>query len=190
MAGSGLSPRQQKWFASVRAGLERDTGRTLEAWVEIARQCPETRPRARSRWLKENHGLGQNRAAQVLQAAFPTGASWDEPQALRAALWSDPASAHILRAVERLACALPEVVVGQRKGFTAFSRQFQFAAIRPLRGGKAVLGLAIDPVADLRLEPAGREPWSERLKSKLVLAAASEADARLEALLAASWRLS
>jgi len=60
---TGLSPRQQKWFASVKASLERDTGKTLEEWIAIARTCPETKPRARAQWLKDNHGLGQNRAA-------------------------------------------------------------------------------------------------------------------------------
>jgi len=36
-----LSSRQRKWFASVREGLERDTGRTLDAW----RRSPGPLPR-------------------------------------------------------------------------------------------------------------------------------------------------
>lgn len=186
----GLSPRQQKWFASVKASLERDTGKTLEEWIEIAKACPETKPRARAQWLKDHHGLGQNRAAQVLSAAFPSGMGWDEPEKLRAALWTDPACADILAAVETLANALPDVVVGQRKTFTAFSREFQFAALKPAKGGKAVLGLAVGPDADPRLEPPKNEGWSERLKSKLTLGAAAEADAALAALLKASWERS
>ena len=39
-APSGLSPRQEEWFASGKASLERDTGKTLEEWVVIARTCP------------------------------------------------------------------------------------------------------------------------------------------------------
>ena len=46
-APSGLTPRQEKWFASVRASLERDTGKSLAEWVAIARKCPETKSRAR-----------------------------------------------------------------------------------------------------------------------------------------------
>src|SRR5436190_8587849 len=111
---TGLSPRQAKWFASVKASLERDTGKTLEEWVAIARTCPETKPRARTQWLKEHYGLGVNRAAQVLSAAFPSGMGWDEPEKLREALWTDRASKAILEAVEPLATALPGVVVGQR----------------------------------------------------------------------------
>ena len=41
---SGLTERQKKWFASVEASLERDTGKTLAQWVKIAKTCPETTP--------------------------------------------------------------------------------------------------------------------------------------------------
>lgn len=187
---AGLSPRQEKWFASVRASLERDTGKTLDAWVAIARTCPETRPRARAQWLKDNYGLGVNRAAQVLSAAFPSGEGWDDPETLRAALWADPAARTIFEAVAPLADALPDVVIGQRKGFTAFSRAFQFAAIRPLKGGRAALGLAVAADADPRLEPPKKEGWSERLKSKIVLESPAQADASIAALLKASWEKS
>jgi hypothetical protein len=186
---SGLSPRQQKWFASVQAGLERDTGKTLDQWVAIARTCPETRPRARSQWLKEHHGLGANRGAYVLSAAFPS-TGWEEPQALRAVLWTDPASAAILAAVEARASSLPAVVTGQRKAFTAFSREFQFAAVKPAKGGKALLGLAVEPAADPRLAPPSNESWSERLKSKLLLDSPAQVDASVAALLKQAWEKS
>lgn len=186
-APSGLTERQQKWFASVRASLERDTGKTLEEWVAIAQGCPESRPRARAQWLKTHHGLGQNRAAQVLSAAFPAEAGWSEPETLRAALWSDPTSAAILAAVEQAALALPEVVTGQRKQFTAFSRKVQFAAARPAKGGRLVLGLAVEADADPRLEAPRNEAWSERLHARLELASPAELDAALSALLRQAW---
>src|SRR5579872_3284482 len=103
----GLTERQQKWFASVRASLEQETGRTLEQWAEIARTCPETKHRARLQWLKAEHGLGQNRASVVLDAAFATDAGWSEPDALRAALWTDPASRRVFETLEMAATALP-----------------------------------------------------------------------------------
>jgi Domain of unknown function (DUF4287)/Domain of unknown function (DUF5655) len=187
---SGLTERQQKWFASVQASLERDTGKSIDEWVAIARTCPETKPRARTQWLKDHHGLGVNRAAHVLSVAFPSGMGWDEPAKLRQALWTDPASTAILEAVERAATALPAVVTGQRKGFTAFSREFQFASIKPVKGGKALLGLAVDPAADPRLEAPRNESWSERLKSKLLLDSPAQVDASVAALLKQSWERS
>ena len=188
---TGLTERQQKWFASVQASLERDTGKTIDEWVAIARTCPETRPKARADWLREHHGLGVNRAAHVLSVAFPSEMRWDEPDKLRAALWTDPAAAAILEAVEAaVAQTLTEVVTGQRKGFTAFSRKVQFASIRPLKGGTAVLGLAVTPDADPRLAEPKNEGWSERLKAKVVLGSPAEVDDRIRALLKQAWERS
>jgi hypothetical protein len=189
-APPGLTERQQKWFASVQASLERDTGKTLDEWVTIARTCPEARPKARAAWLREHHGLGVNRAAHVLSVAFPSDESWDQPEKLREKLWTDAASLKILEAVEAAVTPLPHVVTGQRKGFTAFSRKVQFAAVRPLKGGLAVLGLALTPDADPRLDPPRKEGWSERLKAKIVLDLPDQVDARMAELLRQAWERS
>lgn len=186
----GLTERQKKWFASVAAGLERDTGKSLDDWVKIARTCPETKPRARAQWLKEHHGLGANRAAQVLSAAFPSEDGWDNPDKLREALWADPASRAIFEAVEKAATTLPDVVLGQRKQFTAFSRKVQFASLRPVKGGKAMLGMAIEAAADPRLEAPKNEPWSERLHARLQLESPKQVDATVAALLKQAWERS
>ena len=189
-APSGLTPRQEKWFASVQASLERDTGKTLDEWVAIARTCPETRPRARTQWLKEHHGLGINRAAHVLSVAFPPEVGWDDADILRDALWTDPASRAIFEAVRKAAMALPEAIEGQRKAVTAFSRKVQFAAVRPVKGGTAMLGLAVEPSADPRLETPKNESWSERLKARMPLASPAAVDASVAALLKQAWERS
>ena len=183
-----LTPQQRKWFTSVREGLERETGKSLAEWVEIAKACPETGHRARLKWFKDTHGLLQNRASYVLGEAFPsTTPGWDEPAALRAALWTDPAQRVLFEAVEAAVKDFPDLVVGQRKGYSAWSRNYQFAAVRPVKGG-ARLGLAAAPDADPRLQPAKpNEGWSERLKSVLVLGAPGDVDAGVKALLKASW---
>ncbi|MBW8859024.1 MAG: DUF4287 domain-containing protein [Caulobacter sp.] len=186
-----LTERQKKWFASVQASLERDTGKSLDQWVEIVRRdCPETKPRARTRWLKDIHGLGVNRAAQILSAAFPEGPGWDDADALRAAVWADPASAAILTALEAAVADLDGLVTGQRKTFTAWSREFQFAAAKPVKGGTALLGLAVTPDASARLSAPKNESWSERLKAKIALASPAEVDDELKALLKAAWERS
>ena len=185
-----LTERQEKWFASVKAGLERDTGKTLDQWVAIAKTCPESKQRAQLAWFKATHGLGQNRAMQVLNAAFPSDEpGWDEPVALRAALWKDPASLAILDAVEARIVALPDVISGQRKGFSAWSRAFQFAALKPAKGGHALLGLAVSPDSDPRLLPAKKEVWSERLLSVVPLTTPDDANS-LDVLLKSAWERS
>ena len=189
--GEHLTEAQKKWFASLREGLERDSGRTLDEWVAVARTCPETRMRARLRWFKENHGLAQNRASLVLAPAFGSQHGWDDPDALIAALWDGrPNGKAIMEAVSALVGRLDGVVLGARKGYTAWSRAYQFAAVRPAAGDRVRLGLAVSPDASGRLTAPASEGWSERLRATLVLTAAGEADETVAALLRQAWERS
>ncbi len=172
MGDAGLTERQKKWFATVEANFEKQTGRPVAVWVDILKTgCPETRPRAQAAWLKATYGIGQNHAAHILNAARPdTSMGWDDAEGLRAALWAEPRSLAILEALERKAAGVEGVISGQRKGYTSFSRAVQFAAIRPLKGGKALLGLKLDPAASPRLSaPVRTESWSERLSAVIEL---------------------
>ena len=187
----GLTEQQRKWFASVKANLERETGKTLDEWVEIVRrECKETKPRARADWLKATYGVGQNRAAAIFSIAFPAEMGWDDADGLRAALWTAPAQVAILEAVEAAVADFDGLVTGQRKGFTAWSRKSQFAALKPLKGGQAVLGVAVPPDASPRLLEPKNEGWSDRLKAKLSLAAPAEVDDEVRAWLKAAWERS
>lgn len=165
-----MTERQEKWFASAKASLEADTGKTLAQWAEIARACPQIKHRAKLQWFKAVHGLGQNRASIVLSQLEGGGPGWNNTEAALGALWTDPAARAVYDAVAAKALALPGTIVGARKAFTGFSRAFQYAALRPLKGGGALLGLDAPSKADPRLQPARRESWSERLKSTLTLA--------------------
>lgn len=188
--GPGLTPRQQKWFATIRANFAAQTGKPIEAWVRIVRaDCPASTPKARVAWLKDQHGIGVNHSAHILAEAFPEGPGWDDAEELRAALWKDPASQAILVAIERAAEGLADLVEGQRKSFTSFSRDVQFAAVRPLKGGKALLGLKLDPSASPRLQPLTRkESWSERLVATVELSAPEEVDSEIKQLIAEAYK--
>lgn len=186
--GEHLTPRQQRWFATVKANLEAQTGRPISEWVAIARGCPHAAPRARTQWLKDNHSVGVNHAAFILSVAFPQSTGWDNPEALRAALWKDPGSDAIHAAIEAAARSLSGLVVGQRKSFTALSREVQFAAMRPLKGGRARLGLKLDPTFSQRLSPATRrESWSERLVAVLEFDNVIQVDDEVRRLIAAAY---
>jgi hypothetical protein len=187
MPQPNLTERQAKWFESVRQSLERDTGRTLAEWVEIARTCPETAHRARLKWFKETYGLLQNRASHVLSEAFPPVMSWREPEALIDQLWTEPASRAIYEAVDAKALALEGAIRTARKGYTAWSRRVQFAALRPLKGGKAMLGLAVPPELVAGLAPRGSESWSERLHARIELASPDALTDIVATALRAAW---
>ena len=188
MPEANLTDRQQKWFATIRAGLERDTGKSMDEWVAIVRTCPEEGHRARLKWLKDHHGLLQNRASQVLSEAFGSRMAWSQPDKLIEALWTDPASRTIFQAIDAAARQPNEVIQTARKGYTAWSRKVQFAAARPVKGGKAMLGLAVPPDTGARLEAPKNESWSERLKARVLLSSPAEVDAEIEALLKEAWQ--
>jgi hypothetical protein len=181
-----LTEQQKKWFASVREGLERDTGKTLEEWVKIARKCPHEKPKARADWLRENYGLGVNRAATVLDAAFG-GMGWDDPEALIAALWKNPDHLKIHDALVAHISKMDGAIIGEKKSFTGFSRKYQFAAARPTKDGVR-LGLAVDPKASKRLSAKKpNEGWSDRCKAVAVLTSVKDIDAEIKKLLKAAY---
>ena len=184
---ANLTERQRKYFDSIKASMKAETGRTLAEWVKVAKSCPETRHRARLDWFKTKHGLLQNRASVVLAEAFKSeGAGWDDPDALIAVLWKDEAARAIYEKIDAAAMKLKGAMRTARKGYTAWSREFQFAAARPAKGGVRI-GLAVDPKADKRLEPAKKsEGWSERLRAATVLAAPQDVDAGLARILKAA----
>lgn len=186
MPDPAMTERQKKWFATVQANLESQTGRPLAVWVDILKGCPETRPKAQAAWLKATHGIGANHAAMILDAARPADTlGWSDSEGLRAALWAEPRSLAALEAVERIAADLDDVIVAQRKGYTAFSRVVQFAAMRPLKGGGARLGLKLAPGESDRLAAPGRsESWSERLTAVVELDGPGAVNAELATLFA------
>jgi len=182
-----LTERQEKWFASVRAGIERDTGKTLAEWVEIAKTCPETGHRARLKWFKDTHGLLQNRASLVLNEISAAAMPWSAPSDLIEALWTDPTARAMYDALDAQAMRLSGAIRTPRKGYTAWARRFQFAAAKPLKGGALSLGLGVPLDLDPRLEPRGSQSWSERLPARLTLSNASDVDERVARLLTAAW---
>lgn len=105
MNDAGMTERQKKWFATVRANFTAQTGRTLGEWVEVMKGCPETGKRAQLAWLKAEHGIGVNHGSHIIDACAPAGQGlgWDDPDGLRAALWNNPASLAILETVEVVA---------------------------------------------------------------------------------------
>jgi hypothetical protein len=190
MPKDDLTQRQRRYRSALRNNLEKNTGRSLAAWLTIARQCPHRAPRARLRWFKETHGLGQNYALCVLSMLeSPAQRAAKSPQGLRAHVWSEPGTAQILAAIEAAVGELPDLISAQRKAYTAWSRSFAFAAARPARA-RVRLGLALDPGSDARLTAAQRERWSQRLKSTLLLSAPAEVDRSVRRLLRAAWERS
>ena len=187
MAEPNLSPRQQKCFASVRASLERETGKTLAEWVAIAHACPETGERARLKWMKDNHGLLQNRATHVLAEAFGSKMSWRDPAALIDALWTDRSSRAIFEVVDERAAPCrarsrpreratpPGPGVSVRRHATDQGRR------RDARAG----GERLRKIPPSRRN--GTSPGQSGSESRLVIPSPAAVSPGLSALLRAAW---
>lgn len=187
-AMAGMTERQKKWFATVQANFEAQTGKPMADWLEILKACPETTPGKKTAWLKAHHGVGVNHAAYILSCADGSGEpGWDDPEGLRSQLWKDADSEAILARLEVLAKTVDGVVIGQRKAFTSFSRAVQFAAARPMKGGGALIGFKLEPDVSARLSPLSRrESWSERLTAVVEVTAPDQIDAEIERLFRAA----
>ena len=186
-----ITERQAKWFKSVEDGIVRDTGKTLDQWAKIAKGAPHQGQRAREKWLKDTYGIGVNRAAAILNRAFPDSIDWDNPDVVLAHLWKDPAQRALYEAVAAKVEAMADVTIGPRKQFVGFSRKVQFAAIMPITGrfkDGARLAFALDPDASERLEPRKKsESWSDRLKAVAMLTSVKDVDREIVRLLKAAY---
>ena len=126
----------------------------------------------------------------MLDAAFGGEMGWDDPKALVAALWKEPADLKIHDALVAVVSKFDGAIVGERKTFTAFSRKAQFAAARPTKDGVR-LGLAVPPKSSKRLSPPKKgEGWSDRNKSVAILTSVKDIDAELKKLLKAAYEAS
>ena len=176
----------QLYVAAMEANLERATGKTMAYWVRIARKCPHKRPSDRLKWLKSEHGLGLARAGLVLGRAFGLAAlGHADPQDAIDRLFArsfapqKPLYLRVASFIERLG----KGTTTPRRGYVAFYRLKQFAAIKPSRKGLLV-GLALKKYPkDRRLVEVSNLGGGDRNRMALVLVTAKDFDRKAKDLL-------
>ena len=181
--------RLQKYFASLEANIEKATGKSVAQWVKIAKTCPETKPRARLKWFKEKHGLGQSRAGLILWRAFGNGSMGEEdPNKLVDALFAKRQEQRAL--YDKVAAyteKLGKGTLSPRKSYIALYRLKQYGAIKPRKDGLAI-GLALTKYPKTpRLIDVENFGGGDRNKKAVVLASAKDFDAEVKAWLKAAY---
>jgi predicted transport protein len=153
-----LTEQSAKWMAGVVANCEKNTGRSLDQWVALARRAKPEDAAAARRWAKAQ-GLSIVYATAVVETLFPSDAAGED--ALVAAQYAGPKAAlrpvyeALAESVRRLGS---DVVVMPRKSQVTFSRDKSFAVVRPktkdrvdvalkLHGVKATARLVADAKA-------------------------------------------
>jgi hypothetical protein len=181
--------RLQKYFASLEANIEKATGKTVAQWVKIAKTCPETKPRARLKWFKDRHGLGQSRAGLILWRAFGNGSVGEEdPSTLMDTLFAKrPEQRALCDKVAAYAEKLGPGTLSPRNSYVALYRLKQYGAIKPSKDG-LVVGLALTKYPkSARLFEVNNLGGGERNKKAFVIASPKDFDAEAKQWLKAAY---
>ena len=179
----------KQYFEALEANLEKATGKPLAQWVKIAKTCPETKPRARLKWFKDKHGLGQSRAMLVIERAFGSKAlGSDDPNELIEALFVKFAEHRPLyETVAAYISKLGKGTLSPRKSYVALYRLKQYGAIKPAKKG-LVVGLAMTKYPKTnRLIEVSNLGGGERNKMAIVLATAKDFDAEAKQLIKSAY---
>jgi len=171
------------------AGLEEKTGRSLGAWLALARKKgPADEPDRRS-WLKKEHGLGTHTARWIAERSFGRGLEDDDPE-----LYLKAAEAYVeamyagkkagLRpiydALLELSTTLgKDVRVCPAKTVVPIYRIHVIAEIKPVTLTRVDLGLALGPTkaAPKRLIHTGGLAKKDRITHRIAIGHVGEVDA-------------
>lgn len=172
-------------WRSVDAGLMKQTGRGLDAWVALARGTAIGRHKALVDYLKAAEGLTHGFANSVALKTFGTAAASIDDGALLDAMFAGPKAA--LKPIhDKLAGIVrgfgADVELVPKKGYVSVRRSKQFAILQPSTKDRFDLGLnlrGLEPAG--RLEPSGS--FNAMVSHRVRLAGLEEVDAEIEAWL-------
>ena len=172
-------------WASVDAGLRKNTGSGLDDWVAKARASGIGKHKALVDHLKAAEGLTHGYANSVALKTFGTDASAIGEDALMEAMFAGPKA--VLRPIhDRLSAFIQglggDVEFAPKKGYVSVRRAKQFAILQPSTKDRFDLGLNLKGV-----EPAGRleasGSWNAMVSHRVRIASLDEVDGEVEAWL-------
>jgi hypothetical protein len=153
-----MAKSPDEMLESMVRNLEAKTGRSLAAWIDLARSRGKARHGEIVQWLKAEQGLGHGYANLVAsKAAGPegSGAATD----LVAAQYAGKKAA--LRPIyDTLSAAMAsfgeDVEIAPKKAYVSFRAARQFALVQPSTPSRVDVGIQLPGVpAGQRLEPSG-----------------------------------
>lgn len=164
-----------------KRNIEASTGRSFDAWVDLARASGLEKHGELMAWLKTEHGLSHGNANLVALSArrgsdAPTG------DALVNSIYAGQKAA--VRPLHDAVIAVAkgfgsDVELAPKQAYVSLRRSKQFATVGPASGGRLEVGLNLKGV-----EPAGRlEASSGMCTHRVRLAAPAEFDGEVQAWL-------
>jgi predicted transport protein len=156
----------QEMFEAIARNLPERTGKSIDEWVEIAKDAPEGKKSEKIEWLSEQ-GLGRGQARTVLYYSEGPEIDYDDQEGLINDMFKGrhedllPVFGNVRDMVASIG---DDVEVSARKTYVSFNRNRQFLIVLPKKG-ELVLGFALpDDLEDDRLMPANNIGGSDRIK--------------------------
>lgn len=169
-------------WRTVDAGLSKNTGRGLDAWVTLAKATGIDKHKALVDHLKSVEGLTHGYANSVALRTFASDASAIGDAALMDAMFAGP-KADLRPIYERLVSIVQgfgaDVELAPKKGYVSVRRSKQFAILQPSTKDRFDLGINLkgEPPAG-RLESSGS--FNAMVSHRVRLAGLAEVDGEVE----------
>jgi hypothetical protein len=168
--------------ASMIANMEEKTGKSLAAWLKVAKSSKLTRHGELTGLLKSEHGMTHGYANLVAHKALKSDAgSAESGDALIDAQYAGP-KAELRPIYDKLAAAIKklggDVEFAPKNAYVSVRRSKQFAIIQPSTKTRLDVGINLKGVAPAgRLEASGR--FNAMVSHRVRISIASEIDAEL-----------
>ena len=172
--------------------LHRDTGKTFEQWVELARKRAPKSEKDLKAWLQKEHELPSMTAWSIANTARAEDSTdYEDPEPLVDALYSGPKAAlrPLHEKVVDVALALgDDALVTACKTMVPMYRKHVFAELRPVDDAVEVrlaLGESVKPVG--RLERTPRLQPGDRRTHRVLLRKPADIDAEFRGWLTQAY---
>jgi predicted transport protein len=176
----------EEMYAAIARNLPERTGKSLDEWLEVAKDRPDGKRTQQIEWLM-GFGLGRGQAQTVLYYAQGMDLDYTDKDGLVRNMYKGKHEA-LFPVYEETRDALmdkwKDVDLHVLKTYVSFNRNRQFLIVRP-KGGELVLGLALpEDIDDNRLTPA-KNLGSERIRWSVGITDASEVSKYMDVIDAA-----
>jgi hypothetical protein len=186
----------QKWIAELPAR----TGRSLEAWIALAKKSGPATEKERREWLKREHKLGTNAAAWIAERTDGKGTGEDSPESYlkTAEAWVEDQYAGPRAALRPLYEQLLElgfslgndVKACPCKTMVPFYRTHVFAQIKPSTNTRIDLGFALGNMkTPKRLIDTGGYEKKDRITRRIEIKSKADIDDEVKRWLKKAYEL-
>ncbi len=170
---------------TMKQNLTEKTGKTLDAWVSLAKKQRLEKHGQIVSWLKSEHALGHGYANLIAQSVLGGTTATAEAGELLGAQYSGSKAAvkPIYDALAKMVASLGnDVELSPKKTYVFLRRAKQFGLIQPSTATRVDVGLNLKGVAAAgRLEDSGS--FNAMVSHRVRVGSVVEVDAELKALL-------